>query len=125
MERMVDDPTLEIVLQQLRDFHASHAHEDADLDPLDQRGRSEVCPGSPLKEGDDVFIGEHGHATRVACAGTGREHFYACYISPEDGPWVSKYTVQQITDRAPLDPSETPMPVLPPPEEPPPEEPPV
>ena len=109
MERQSDnDPRLAAVIDAIRTYHleAANAGEDDALDPLDRRNRTDVAPGTKLQLDDDVWIAAAEHATRVACAASSRDHFYGVHISPEDGPWIQKYSVSEISDRAPVDSAE-------------------
>lgn len=66
---------------------------------------------SVLKRDDDVMV--QGEARRVVGPAIGRQYFLA-WNTGESGLGV--YPLVDVTDRAPLDPEEEPMPVVPPPE---------
>lgn len=71
----------------------------------------DVCPGSPLKIDDDVLA--NGDSYRVLCPSVGRDRFMAFGITGW-GPTTTSLALSEVTDRAPLDANETPMPVIPP-----------
>lgn len=74
-----------------------------------------------LKENDDVMIGG-AFPVRVIGAARNRS-FFAAHYPPFFGNDVVPINVEGVTDRAPADPNEPPMPVIPaPPEEEPPTE---
>jgi hypothetical protein len=66
---------------------------------------------SPLKVGDDVVIAGQ-NAGRVVGPAAGRGWF--TMVEPSEwGPTVGTYMLLSVTDRAPLDENETPMPLIP------------
>jgi hypothetical protein len=81
-----------------------------DYDPLDLPTRDDVCPGTYLKEGDDVACYSGALLCRVICAAPSRDSFYAWWMDPEVGATVGVNQVQYVTDRAPADPEEEGMP---------------
>lgn len=99
---------------------------DADLPPEERRDREEVIAGSFLKRDDDITIQGSiivrvvGPARGATCVLT----YYPPWFG-DDAMAIDIPNKTDITDRAPFDPEEEPMPVFPPEEPPPdPEEPP-
>lgn len=88
------------------------------LDPLDDFHRTgPIVTGTTLKVGDDVEV--YGFIRgRVACAGEGRDNFMVFYVDEMGSENWAPYHVGCVTDRAPLDPEETPMPIFLDPEDP-------
>lgn len=76
--------------------------------------RAEISPGCRVKNGDDVLV--NGIVGRVICPYELNGWFYALII---DGMQIvpTPFEAQYITDRAPADPEEEPLPIF---EEPPP-----
>lgn len=91
---------------------------DTGTDPALRRDRAEVSPGCRLKHGDDVMVS--GMQSRVICPSEVEGWFYD--LSIEGMIFVvGQHEAQYVTDRAPADPEEEPMPIFPEPEpEPPP-----
>jgi len=91
-------------------------------DPLDKSDREEIAPGSVLKLYDDVEIYGYLYG-RVIAPAAGRTQFFVYWFDPVSGGHNTAIygtdPPDQITDRAPADPTETPMPIVPPPESPP------
>ncbi len=94
--------------------------EDDDLDPLDRRDRSVVVyykdqnnadQPSALKRGDDV----EWCGIQIRVVGPARDrNFFLGYYDPWFGDMILPCSdVQYVTDRAPQDTNETPMPVVP------------
>jgi len=90
---------------------------DQDLPPEDRRTRTTdmtlatehraVCYGSRLKVGDHVSM--NGFEVVVACAARDR-HYFGAYTPVV--PFLLGCAAAEVTDRAPLDPQEEPMPVM-------------
>jgi hypothetical protein len=89
--------------------------QEAGFDPLDKTDRSDICPGTNLKLWDDVRVYDFQNA-RVICGATGDRTIFTTYRfdTSNGGHVVENWPVDSITDRAPADPEETPMPVIPP-----------
>ena len=98
-----------------RDFHVADANGggDNDLPPEERRNRTEVIAGSHLKRGDDITLVE-AVPLRVIGPGRGASVILA-YYPPWFGDSVQQFEIApaELTDRAPLDPNEPPMPVFP------------
>lgn len=86
---------------------------DNDLAPEDRPDRADRSDLGALKDGDDVIAS--GTPVRVICPGRGRGWFYSMIIE-EQGFTIGQHEAQYVTDRAPADPNETPMPIFPEPE---------
>lgn len=92
------------------------ATEDQVLDPLDRRDREDVIAGTYLKRDDDILLAG-SIPVRIVGPGSGRLVLIAMN---ED--WFGdealgfEITPGDVTDRAPVDPEETPMPIAPQPE---------
>lgn len=121
MDRLTVDPDalLNYISRTEKVRILSQASGEENYDPLDRTDRSDVCPGTALKELDDVeMYNEPTLRRRVCCAAGGRTQFYTVYYDTTNLCMVTEqWPVDCITDRAPADPNETPMPVIPPPEE--------
>lgn len=92
----------------------------SDLPPEERPTRAEIAPGCRLKEGDDVFC--NGQVYRVVCPARGIGWFTGWSLDPVTGSVIGPIDAYQVTDRAPADPAEPPLPIFDPPtEEPPPE----
>lgn len=86
---------------------------DDDLDPSerpDRTGRDGADDLGALKDFDDVTIG--GQEMRVICPGRGKGWFY-CLTIESQGFTIGQYQAQFVSERAPFDPEETPMPIFP------------
>ncbi len=95
--------------------HNASPSEDTELDPLDRRDRADVIVPSFLKRSDDVEIGPLGNIhCRIVGPGSGRT--MAKLYFPEwfgDEPFDLQLLPQDVTDRAPADDEEDPMPCWP------------
>jgi hypothetical protein len=98
--------------------HDNSAAEDTELDPLDRRDRADVIVPSYLKRDDDIEIGVIGGVkTRIVGPGPGR--YMALIYYPE---WFGDEAIPlqlnpgDVTDRAPANTEEDPMPCWPEPE---------
>lgn len=82
---------------------------DTNTDPTLRYDRAEVTPGCLLKPGDDVEVSQV--VARVVCPADTDGWFYAYTI---DGTLfvLTQFEAQYVTDRAPADPEETPMPIF-------------
>lgn len=81
-------------------------------EPEDDPKRTDVCPGSPIKIDDDVKVRTDGGSYRVIAPAPGRDRFTAWGMSPDFGMMMTtSFALADVTDRAPADPNETPMPV--------------
>ena len=88
---------------------------DPDMSPEDTCLRAEIYPGTFLKFGDDITCcGVPEFTLRVVCAASGAG-CAAVYYPPWFGDTIVELNLpsDDITDRAPLDPEETPMPIFP------------
>lgn len=89
------------------------------FDPLDKTDRADIVPGTVLKLWDDVLL--YGSLkVRIICAAGGRDNFTSYRFDPASGGHVIEgWPKDAVTDRAPVDPNEVPMPggsiYLPPP----------
>ena len=94
--------------------------EDTDLPLQDRRNRNDVLAGSNLKRDDDVLILDQ-IPLRVVGPGRGRKVIIG-YYPPLFGDEAQSFEIEpgDLTDRAPADPLEPPLPIWPE-EEPPPE----
>lgn len=112
MERLDFNQTL---IDGFRAYHEAAAPtEDTELEPLDRRDREEVIVGSLLKRNDDIEIGPLNIKVRIICPAGGRQVAYLWF--PEwfgEEPFQLTLIEQDITDRAPADPEEDPMPCWP------------
>lgn len=110
MERVPFFETL-IGNERARQKAINAAADDSQLDPLDSPKRTDVCPGTYLKENDDVACYSGSMVVRVLAAVQGRDNFAAWWIDSELGtPQVGTVQVEYVTDRAPADPNEEAMP---------------
>lgn len=119
MERIpgLDEVRIAEHQQEQHDAAALH-HEDDDLQPHERRDREPVIEGTALKRGDDILIYD-SIFLRVVGPGRGWNVLIGYY--PDwfgDNALQFEISPDYITDRAPLDPDEPPMPVWPPPEPP-------
>jgi hypothetical protein len=98
---------------QQREYHRREADVGADdyLPEGDRRNRPDVLgPYSRVREDDDVLIA--GEVRRVVCAARGAGNFYAL-LPRAGGGWVDTLVSgADITDRAPADPNDQPLPVF-------------
>lgn len=109
------------VAELLADWLAG-SDQDAENPPEGRRDREEIYAGSALKRGDDVQVyGVPEFIFRVVCAGNS-ESCLIIYYPPWFGDMLIPLEIgdadaasEAVTDRAPLDSNETPMPVFPPP----------
>lgn len=84
---------------------------DDDDMPVDERpNRAEVSPGCLLKPFDEVEV--WGTAILYLCPGRGLGWFYGLTIDSGIIP-LGQYEAQYVSDRLPVDPLETPMPIFP------------
>lgn len=99
---------------------AKRAEVFAEADPNNTSGplRSDRSDLGALKDSDDVTVG--GIQARVICPGEALGWFYAWTWDLFDPNKIvlGQYEAQYVTDRAPVDPEETPMPIFPEPESP-------
>lgn len=80
-------------------------------EPEDDPNRTgDVCPGSVLKVDDDV-LARDGNAYRVLSPAPGRDRFTAWGMT-DWGMTTTSLALSDVTDRAPADPNEIPMPIL-------------
>jgi hypothetical protein len=114
MERMqgLDEARIAEIAQQQLD--GALAGEDNDLDPGARRDREEVVAGSNLKRGDDIMIIDVFPLRVIGPArgATSITGFYPDWFGNEP-MYLALEPPVYVTDRAPLDPNETPMPVFP------------
>lgn len=132
MERYTDIDQSRVEYWRAEMVTASPA-EDGDLDPLDRRMRADVClyehvegeydPGAgegtlkvtwlptALKRDDDLILFDVC-PVRVIGPARGRTEFMA-YCPAWFGDQPVPFQLAYITDRAPADPNETPMPIVP------------
>lgn len=98
--------------------HNSSAEQDTELDPLDRRDRADVIVPSFLKRDDDIEIAPLQIKTRIIGPGSGRL-MALIYYPPWFGDEAIAIQLQpgDISDRAPVDEEEDPLPVWPEPEE--------
>lgn len=82
---------------------------DTETDPALRHDRAEISPGCRVKHGDDVLVS--GTVARVVCPAHTDGWFYCIYI---DGMLITlgQFEALQITDRAPADPEEEPLPIF-------------
>lgn len=112
MQRQTLSAELEQWIETTRADHRGRADagEDNEFDPKHRRNREHVLgPLCRVKEGDDVM--HNGAVIRVICPARDEAWFYGLQEAPwgpQDVPYESKY----ITDRAPADPNEEPLPVF-------------
>lgn len=93
---------------------AAVRHEDDDLPPEERRDRADVLPGSVLKRDDDVIIAEVIPMRVIGPARGGNVIFgyYPDWFGDDAiGFEITPTTI--ITDRAPFDTEEDPMPIFP------------
>lgn len=98
-----------------RQYHVQDANNggDDDLAPEERRNRADVITGTHLKRGDDITLVE---AIPLRVIGPGRGwNVILAYYPAWFGDQVQQFEIApgDLTDRAPLDPNETPMPVFP------------
>lgn len=123
MERQqLDQDALDFVAQK-RAAHraAADAGEDDEFAKKDRRNREHVLgPYCRVQEDDDVL--HNGQVVRVICAARDETWFYGLMVAPfgmVDAPMDGQY----ITDRAPADAADAPLPIRIDPPPPPPHEP--
>jgi len=108
MERLeLDDQEVALRRDELL---AAYASVPEVYEPEDHPARTELCPGSDLKLFDDVEVADGGK-WRVIAPGIGRYRVTVCGMGPF-GFTITNSRIQDVVDRAPADPEETPMPVL-------------
>lgn len=91
---------------------------DDDLPPEDRPNRVDRSDLGALKDDDDVEVSSGTHV-RVVCPGRGRGWFYCWWYEAMFRTWmVGQMEAVNVTDRAPADPDEEPMPIFPEPEPP-------
>jgi hypothetical protein len=83
---------------------------DDDLLEDERPDRTETSPGCLLKPYDDVIVDET--PCRYILPGRGQHWMYVVFFS-YGSVNLAQYEDTQVTDRAPVDPEETPMPILP------------
>jgi hypothetical protein len=108
-----------------RDYNKTAAEiEDTDLPLQDRRDRPDCLHGSNVKRDDDVLILDQ-IPLRVVGPGRGRKVIIG-YYPPWFGDEAQSFEIEpgDLTDRAPADPLEPPLPIWPEEEEPPTEPPP-
>jgi hypothetical protein len=107
----IDTTYTATIRQQYLDAAANGA--DDDLDPSERPNRADRSDLGALKDDDDVEI-NNGNRVRVLCPGRGLGYFYSWGYDALFGSWVlGQYEASSVTDRAPADPEETPMPIFP------------
>lgn len=111
MDRLTLSPeALAFVSEQRAANHAAATTEDTDLDPADRRDRAEVLgAGCRVQRDDDVLYSEF--PLRVIGPARGQGWFFALL----EVPWGFTTTPlegQYITDRAPADPEDEPLPIF-------------
>ncbi len=83
--------------------------DDDDLAADERPNRATVAPGCLLKPFDEVEI--YGMSALYLCPGRGAGWLYALTIDGGTIP-LGSYDAQSVTDRIPVDPNETPMPIF-------------
>lgn len=85
---------------------------DTSTDPATQIARAEVAPGCRLKPDDDVLV--NGEIKRVVCPADYPGWFTSLTLDQNGYVWGTDDSTQ-VTDRAPADPEEDPLPIYEPP----------
>lgn len=118
MDRIKDgtsDTMTQFFAQQQRDYVLANLSDESALDDLDKTTRADICPGTYLKLWDDVSIYNDFVKGRIVCAAGGRACFFLYRFDPSNGGHILEiYQPDAVTDRAPADPNEAPMPIVPP-----------
>lgn len=112
MERMqLSQEILDLVAEKRAHHRASaDAGEDDQMPEKDRRNRQHVLgPRGRVKEDDHVLI--HGEPTPVICPAPSEEWFYGLMFTPW-GIFDTPFNGRSITDRAPADPTEEPLPIF-------------
>lgn len=84
-------------------------NDDTETDPDKRRDRAEASPGCRLKFDDDCLI--NGSIVKYICPSNDPGWFYALGID-ETIIAVGTYEAQYVTDRAPSDEEEEPLPIF-------------
>lgn len=117
MQRQDLSPEATAFIAEKRAYHEGEANSGADdmFPEKDRRNRTDVLgPLSRLKRDDDVYISNQ--VVRVIGPARDERWFYALSETPW-GFYDVPFDGQHITDRAPADPNEEPMPIFVEPEE--------
>lgn len=86
-------------------------------DPADSPFREDVVVGTTLKVGDDIEAWGFQNA-RIIAPAEGKDFFMVYYVEDTGNETQQPIHVACVTNRAPLDPEETPMPIFTDPEDP-------
>jgi hypothetical protein len=114
MDRVAYDADVmqQFFAEQQRAFVIANISGEENFDPLDKTDREDIVPGTYLKLWDDVQVyGTTGPKVRIICAAGGRDNFFSYRFDSSNGGHVlENWPKDSVTDRAPADPEEEPMP---------------
>ena len=113
------DTMTQFFAQQQRDILLSQVDPiaEANYDPLDRTDRPDIVAGTTLKLWDDVRLYDFVNARIILQKNGERDAFFTYrFDTGNGGHTIESWPKDAVTDRAPADPNETPMPIIIPPE---------